>query len=221
MYVVAGFVAAHRWLPPASFRSQGLPAEVVSVSECVTDFHPHDQEPMPAPPWHLTLGEAVHAAGDDSGCVAEPPAATGIGRLLKRRTRRPAEPVAFEGTVHTLSVSVPAPDADDLITLLPERFGGHPHLIMANLALGAAPPAGRALGFEVLGFDEGRFHTWFCQSLHTGAAARLGIVPNEHGLVGTLAEARAVSDGEQDDETTLWFPALIMQHDHGAGSAAA
>jgi hypothetical protein len=221
VYVVAGFVAAHRWLPPASFRSQGLPPEVVSVSECVTHFHPHDQEPMSAPPWHLTLDEALDAAGDDAGCVVEPPATTGIGRLRNRVTKRRPETVAIEGTVHTLSMSAPATDADDLIALMPRHFGGHPHLIMANLALGAAAPAGRVLEFEVLGFDEGRFHTWFCRYMHTGAAERLGIVPNEHGLIGTLAEARAVSDGERDDETALWFPALIMQHDRVPGGAAA
>jgi hypothetical protein len=190
-YVLAAFVAAHRWLPPASYRADGLPPEVVSVSECLTDLHPHEREPMLAVPWHTSLGEAVGATGCEQ-----------------------ADPVL------TLAMSVPAPDAAGLLATMRQRLGGHPHPILTNLVLGAAPPEGRILGFEVLGFDEGQFHSWLCYSLHRDAAASLGVSPGEFGLLGTLAGARLVADMANRDRDSeegfagdcTWFPVLLTQH---------
>ncbi|MBW6439073.1 hypothetical protein KZ829_35625 [Actinoplanes hulinensis] len=57
---------------------------------------------------------------------------------------------------------MPASDAVGLLTVMKQSIGDYPHPIQTNPALGAAPPAGRALGFEVLGFELGRFRTWLC-----------------------------------------------------------
>ncbi|GGN44152.1 hypothetical protein GCM10010109_77040 [Actinoplanes campanulatus] len=220
--MVAAFVAAHRWLPPASYRPVHLPAEVVSVSECLTDCHPHDQKSMSDPPWHRSLDDALDAAaGDAAGCVPEPAPEHIIKRVLKRITNRTVEEEVTLGTVHTLAMSVPASDADGLLTLMRQSIGDYPHPILTNLALGAPPPAGQALGFEVLGFDEGWFHTWLCYTLHEEAATRFGVFPNERGLLNTLAEARLVSDMANEGRGTVggfaeeytWFPALVTQHD--------
>jgi hypothetical protein len=193
-YRPAAFVAAHRWLPPTSYRAHGLPLEVVSVSECLTDFHPHDQEPAIVTPWHTSLDDAARAAGETAGCPG--------------------------GPVHILGMSVPGSDVAGLLALI-ERVFGHPHPILDNLSAGVAPSAAGGLGFEVLGFDEGQFHSWLCYSLHRDAAAELGVSPGEHGLISTLADARLVAGMANRDRGTAdgfagdctWFPALISQHD--------
>ncbi|WP_146169457.1 hypothetical protein [Actinoplanes italicus] len=195
-YVPAAFVAAHRWLPPTSYRADGLPLEVVSVSECLTDFHPHDRESAIVAPWHTSLDDAALAAGET--CLA--------------------------GPVHILGMSLPGSDAAGLLTLI-ERVFGQPRPILENLSSGVAPSVAGGLGFEVLGFDEGQFHSWLCYSLHRDAVVELGISPGEHGLLGTLAEARLVADMANRDRDSedgfagdcTWFPALISQYDRFPG----
>jgi hypothetical protein len=117
-------------------------------------------------------------------------------------------------------LSVPTAHSADLLALMKQSIGDYPHPILTNLAKGAAPPAGQVLGFEVLGFDQGQFHTWLCYSLHEDASTDLGIVPNDRGLLSTLAEARLVSNTANQGpwgvngvaEEYTWFPALITQH---------
>lgn len=214
-------MAAHRWLPPDFYRAEGLPAgEVVSVSECVTDFHPHDRESMFDHPWHASLPDALDAAGSPPVCTPGPDPEHVIKRLWKRVTKRGAEETARLGAVHTLAMSVPAADAASLRTMMTQYIGDYPHPILVNLAEGAPPPAGHVLGFEVLGFDQGQFHTWLCYGLHRDVAKEFGIVANDRGLLGTLTEARLVADTANQGiwvnglaEEYTWFPVLITQHD--------
>ncbi|GHJ47699.1 hypothetical protein Cs7R123_50410 [Catellatospora sp. TT07R-123] len=188
--MLVGYVAAFRWKPPAAEWTRHLPAEVVSVSECLTDFLPQDQEPFYAP-WHQTWQEAAEAAGQ-------------------------ALPEA--GKAHVLGMSVPESGAAEL-TVRTERWTGHP--IQVNLAQPSSPPPGTDHGFEVLGFEHGRFHSWLCYSLHHQAFDRFGIRPNDRGLLATLAEARQVAEfaninRDMPDGTPLdvhWLPALVTEHD--------
>ncbi|SFF29050.1 hypothetical protein SAMN05421541_108195 [Actinoplanes philippinensis] len=216
-FVVAAFVAAHRWLPPTSFRAAHLPAEVVSVSECLTDFHPHAQQSMHTHPWHLSLDDALHAARDTVDCAADVPPEHVIKRILRRITSPAVEHAVAQGAVHTLAMSVPTSDAAALLTLVKKCMGDFPGPFQVNLAMGAAPPMGQALGFEVLGFDESQFHTWLCYGWHIAAADRLDVLPAAQGLLSTLAEARLVADmanqERESPEECWWFPALITQHD--------
>ncbi|MBB4752875.1 hypothetical protein [Actinoplanes lobatus] len=211
-YVLAAYAAAHRWLPPADIRGQSLPAEVVSVSECLTYFHPHDQDTWLAP-WHLSLEHARHAADDTTGCAVETP----VERLWKRRA--PTAPPWAGSSVHALAMSVPTAGVDELAALMRRWTSDEPHPILTNLALGASP-AGTDLGFEVLGFEDGQFHSWICYGFHRDAARELGVRPNERGLITTLADARRVAelanygdDAEDGFPEVTWFPALITEPD--------
>jgi hypothetical protein len=118
-------------------------------------------------------------------------------------------------------MSVPSAAAHEVAILIEQWIGGFRHPILVNLAKAMAPPTGTALGFEVLGFDSGRFHTWLCYGLIDNAAQELAVHPNELGLIATHADAvrltelanrkRGTTDGTPEDVT--WFPALITAYE--------
>jgi hypothetical protein len=60
-FILAGFVAAPRWLPPEAPWTALLPPSVATVSDCLTDFVPADDDPLTAP-WHLDLASAPAAS---------------------------------------------------------------------------------------------------------------------------------------------------------------
>jgi hypothetical protein len=182
--VLAGFLAGSPCRP--SLDAQLLPATVMTVSECLTDFLPSDQDPVTAP-WHPDLASA-QAAAQESG---------------------------LEG-VHVLAAHLPAVDRDSVLTLFQPWLPFHP--VPRNL-IAMAAPAGEPRGFEVVGFEDGRLHSWLCYGLHDQAATELGIRPGPVGLLASLDEARAVAAMANDDRDTptgtpldvTWFTVRIAE----------
>jgi hypothetical protein len=198
-YVLAGFVAGPRWMPAEKDCTTDLPRVVPTVSDCLADFLPAEQgiEAWQQPlfePWHRFLEHAANAV-------------------------RHAPPNPH--TAHVLSMSVPATTATELATMIEKWIGDLPHPIRLNLAQPTAAPPGTIHGFEVLGFDTGRFHSWLCYRLDTQALDKLGIRPGNGGLLTTLNDALRVADmansnhGTPDGtpEEVTWFPSLITEHD--------
>lgn len=192
-YVAAGYAAGYQWKPPAQSWTKHLPAAVITVSDCLADFLPEDQEALTAP-WHTTLQDAVRAS---------------------------MQAPAGAESAHVLAISVPVSNVPGLAAMIASWIGDYPHPIQLNLAQLAPTPPGTVRGFEVLGFESGRFHSWLCYSLHSEALDKLGIRINDRGLLATLAEAQQVAamansnrgthDGTPEEVT--WFPALITEHD--------
>ncbi len=72
-------------------------------------------------------------------------------------------------------------------------------------------PEGRLLGYELLCVDHGLItDSWLCNGLEVYFSERLGIRPNEHGLLGALDGARrcceAIEKKEVGAEPGLWLP---------------
>ncbi|MEV6598775.1 hypothetical protein AB0M36_18225 [Actinoplanes sp. NPDC051346] len=196
-FALAGFVAGLRWKPPEQAWTRNMPRVVSTVSDCLAELLPADQDRLIESwqqslhaPWHRSLEHAISAV-------------------------RHAPPGS--DAVHVWSMSVPTAGVVELRTLLEEWIGDLPHPIRVNLSQPTAAPPGTVEGFEVLGFDLGRIHTWLCYGLHEEGRERLGIRPGEGGLLTTLHDAERVADlansnvGTPEDIT--WFPALITEHD--------
>ncbi|MEV4348314.1 hypothetical protein AB0J83_27975 [Actinoplanes sp. NPDC049596] len=123
---------------------------------------------------------------------------------------------------HVLAASMPTPGADGLAEMLEAWIGDYPHPILANLGHRVAPPSGWVLGFEVLGFEAGRFHSWLCYGLHEQAEDELAVQANQDGLLTSLADAQRIADAANNKRGTLngtpeevtWFPVRITQHDN-------
>lgn len=75
---------------------------------------------------------------------------------------------------------------------------------------------GRALGWEVLGYDHGILHTWLCNSLHDDAVRDLGITTDNHGLLPDRTTATRVAtwaNARDDTKPVTWFPATLLTWD--------
>lgn len=71
------------------------------------------------------------------------------------------------------------------------------------------------LGYEVLGYDYGWFHSFVCNSLETDFTNKLGIKLNQYGLIDQYDQAIKATDYVNQPETgaepVLWLPWAIIE----------
>lgn len=84
------------------------------------------------------------------------------------------------------------------------------------IAEGATLKEGRDAGWEVLGDDDGAFHSWHCHpDLAAETVARGGCTPNPLGLLTSMSDAEAVArvyDSDAGTEDVRWLPWLIRTY---------
>jgi hypothetical protein len=70
------------------------------------------------------------------------------------------------------------------------------------------------LGYEVLGFEFGGFHSYICNGLEDEYYNKYGLKLNENGFIATMDEAQTLSDytneGIVGAEPVLWLPWAIL-----------
>jgi hypothetical protein len=78
------------------------------------------------------------------------------------------------------------------------------------------PPAdgGTALGFEPLGFEGTKFHSWLCHDAPGEAYKRFGVRPNQLGLIDRLDDARQINEHllQTGAEPAIWEPWLLLDY---------
>ena len=75
----------------------------------------------------------------------------------------------------------------------------------------------KKIGYEVLGFDSGLFHSYLCNGLERDFDHQLNTSLNSHGLIHTFEKADRYSDycnelGEAT-EAVLWLPWAIIEYE--------
>jgi preprotein translocase subunit SecA len=87
---------------------------------------------------------------------------------------------------------------------------------LAELVGENRPPeeGGNALGFEPLGFEATKFHSWLCHNAPDEAYKRFGIRPNRLGLIDDLYQARQVNEFllQTGAEPAIWEPWLLLEY---------
>ncbi|HYX52605.1 MAG TPA: hypothetical protein VE783_04090 [Candidatus Limnocylindrales bacterium] len=75
-------------------------------------------------------------------------------------------------------------------------------------------PAGTPLGFEPLGYDATKFHSWLCHNAPVEALQKFGVRPNSMGFIDSLEDAvRVTRDLKATGaEPAIWEPWLIVQY---------
>ena len=72
------------------------------------------------------------------------------------------------------------------------------------------------LGYEVLGFEYGTFHSYLCNGLEKDYEKHFGFTLNENGFISNLIEAIRYCDYTNDDEVgaepVLWLPWGIFEY---------
>ncbi|MGM1064776.1 hypothetical protein [Saccharothrix sp. Mg75] len=187
--LLAGYPVAARGAR-ADWRDAGLSGpDLVSMSDCVVDVLPADRD-----------------GWDD---WFDDPVAAGRSRVRAGRAG-----------LHVLAVGVAAADAPGLLREM-AGAGHHPDAggVAGRLARRDAfpdPRPGRVLGFELVGFDSGGWHTWTClDGLVDDVRRATGVRPGRWGLVRDGREARRAAtwltaSGLGDPKVFLWVPALLV-----------
>lgn len=119
--------------------------------------------------------------------------------------------------LRVLAVGMAAPDVPAVLEDVAEgggdvAAGGLPE----RLAQAEAVPGGEVLGFELVGYDMGGWHTWTCLGgLVHDVGEATGVRPGQWGLVQDEGEARAAAEwltasGLGDSEVYLWVAVKLV-----------
>jgi hypothetical protein len=75
-------------------------------------------------------------------------------------------------------------------------------------------PGGEVLGYEPLGFEGTKFHSWLCHNAAVEAHERFGIRPNSNGFIDSLADAVRVTNHLKATgaEPAIWEPWLVVRY---------
>ncbi|MDR2888919.1 MAG: hypothetical protein LBV33_03650 [Lachnospiraceae bacterium] len=76
------------------------------------------------------------------------------------------------------------------------------------------PPYGQWLGYDLLGWDYGGFHTYLCNRLDQDIAEKYPLIVNELGLIqNPYSEVRKFSEHIADKgEPVLWLPFAVYEY---------
>ncbi|MCS5711455.1 hypothetical protein [Candidatus Berkiella aquae] len=70
-------------------------------------------------------------------------------------------------------------------------------------------------GFEILGFETGVFHSFYCDNFHVEISKSLNIQLNQYGLISDLTDAIKandyIDDPEHGAESAYWLPWAITE----------
>lgn len=75
---------------------------------------------------------------------------------------------------------------------------------------------GTVLGYEILGFEYGGFHSYICNDLEDYYYDKFNFKLNDNGLISTLDEAEIFSDYTNEEiegaEPVLWLPWVLLEY---------
>lgn len=186
-YALAGYRVASRDVRQ-DWQDDSLPdTELVSMSSCVAD-----------------LLDAGPDCWDDWFDDAE-----------SARRERARE---VRADLHVLGVGFAVPDLPELLTDITasgwERAAGS---LPERLTRREPAPGGRVLGFELVGYDSGIWHTWTCLGgLVRDVGRATGVRPGNWGLIQDEQQARLAADwltesGLGDPKVFFWAAAMVVE----------
>lgn len=150
----------------------------------------------------------------DSGRLGWPNVFLDVETALDFRTRfLPA------GTdIIVFGIALPADLRDAFLEATrPGPQEGTPGVVMALEANARQDERGVRLGFDVLGWDWGGFHSYICNGLETEFQRALGVTPNAHGFFATEQEARRCAEHAGLENTgaepALWLPWKVVRYE--------
>jgi hypothetical protein len=103
-----------------------------------------------------------------------------------------------------------------LVETAPGSSMGVPGVYTAVSRRTGLESGGTVLGWEVLCYEYGGFHSWLCNGLEVDVAEKYQIRPNETGFITSAAEASAAAEycGREDvgAEPGFWAPWLVVEY---------
>jgi hypothetical protein len=119
-----------------------------------------------------------------------------------------------DASTRVLGIGLPTSLLDSFESQLPKDVNRG--IGLAELVNQRLPPAegGNVLGFEPLGFEATKFHSWLCHDAPDKVYQRFGIRPNGFGLIDKLDDALQVNEYllQTGAEPAIWEPWLLVDY---------
>ena len=228
-FISGGYFLALPALRSGSMNAELLPDAILTASGCLANFAPDT--------WGIAwTGDTIESRREaaarfgldeqglraltdwsteamDSGSLGWPNVFFDVETAFHVRARfLPAsvEPVVF-------GIALPADLRDAFLEeTRPGPGEGTPGVVMALEANARQDERGSVLGFDVLGWDHGGFHSYICNGLETEFERALGLTPNSHGFFATEQEARRCAEHAGVETTgaepALWLPWRVVRY---------
>ncbi|MBY0373112.1 MAG: hypothetical protein K2Q23_03910 [Bryobacteraceae bacterium] len=191
-----------------------MPEPLVSVSSCITEVGPSG---FWTPEWHRRTREFSNPIDAQVAATVLP---EGV-RMAKQDA-----PFGFcsfvsasayyaHFTPPTILVGIGLHKSlTRLIEVQRSRDIGYGIGLVQRMARRRRLRAGRVLGYEPLGFEGMKFHSWVCNWFPESVGKDLGIRPAANGFLSSFADARRVNQYIRRGraEPAIWLPWLVVQY---------
>lgn len=122
----------------------------------------------------------------------------------------------FLGSVTNLKIvgiALPHRYIDDFL----EEQDDYEHGVYSNIKKSLiVNPNGKVLGYEILGYEYGGFHSYMCNGLEDDYLEKFDFKLNENGFISDLEEADIISEYTNEEiegtEPVLWLPWSIIEY---------
>jgi len=228
MNVAGGYFLTKTVSRPDYMSADLLPARLLSLSHCICDFIPDlwaiewtkvDEEERAAEA--LKFGVAVSQCRDvvawtteriNSGAFGWPHVFFSVqdAREFANRFLQP-------DTGRLVGIALHGHFIDDFLSgESPAAGHGQPGIYTCVSRRLPVEPNGSELGWEILCYDHGGFHSWLCNGLEGEIAKMSGIRPGANGFLveegDALAAAQYCGRPEVAAEPGFWAPWLVMEY---------
>lgn len=131
--------------------------------------------------------------------------------------------LSADGSIWLLGAALHKSDIDSYMNKArpPEQqpgyapVGAHGTYEMLQRRVSLDPPL-QVMGFEPIVYEHSLSCSWLCNGLETECHNKLGITPNNFGLIGNYNEAKQCTDYISSDEVGaepgLWLPWLVVRY---------
>lgn len=228
-YISGGYYIVTPIKRPDYMDKDLIPDTILSVSECICDFHPeinvlwgHSDEAKHKYVQQLNISQSTYEeieqwVGEkfEAGIFAYPQVFT---------TLELAKHFLYKFLYHLteakiIGIGLPEEYVEEF--LKNEEFQNESEVNQYDIEklLSRKIPIeekdSKMIGYEVLGFDYGVFHSYLCNGLEKDYKKRFGFTLNENGFISTLEEAIRFCDLTNDEEgaePVLWLPWGIFEY---------
>lgn len=229
MTVCGGYFLTAAVERPAYVSSDLLPSRLLSLSDCICDFVPDlwavewtevspEDRAAEAQKRGITTAKLPELIGwttqqINSGSLGWPCVFFSVGeaRAFAERFIPRADGLKLLGIgLHASYVE------SFLADEIPKPSEGTPGVYKAISRRDGLESDGADLGWEVLCYEHGSFHSWLCNGLETEIAKKFEIKPNEVGFIASRDDASAAAEycgrEEVGAEPGLWAPWLVVEY---------
>ncbi|WML48025.1 hypothetical protein RCG23_22470 [Neobacillus sp. PS3-34] len=228
--ILGGYYIINPVVRPDYMDKQLIPDTVLSVSECICDFHPEttvlwsgSNEEKRKYAKHLNISQVTFKEIEkwvedklEDGIFGFPQAFT----TLEIASEFLSKYLSHLSDAKIIGIGLPEEFVEEFIEYEEsqnkpeENQYGIEKLLLRRMPI--EEKGSKMMGYEVLGFEYGTFHSYLCNGLEKDFNNHFKFTLNQNGFIPSLEEANLYCDYSNDEdigtEPVLWLPWAIFEY---------